>query len=90
MSSQEFKSSWKMKETDFTRDRKLNFITMMNIMIRKSSKSLQNTLNELKDVCKWHNQPLQKIYELYTNAYETVTAGAYTRARTKLNYKGHL
>lgn len=69
-----------MKDIDFTRDRKLNFITMMNIMIKKSSKSLQNTLNESKD----------KIYELYNSAYETVTAGAYTRARAKLQHKAFI
>ena len=65
-----------MREKDFTRNRKLNFITMMNIMIKKSSKSLQNTLNESKE----------KIYELCNNVYETVTGSAYTRARAKLQH----
>ncbi len=69
-----------MKDRDFTRNRKLNFITMVNIMIKKSSKSLQNTLNESKE----------KIYELYASAYETVTAGAYTRARTKLKHEAFI
>ena len=69
-----------MKDTDFTRNRKLNFITMMNIMIKKSSKSLQNTLNESKE----------KIHELCNSVYETVTSGAYTRARTKLNYRAFI
>lgn len=69
-----------MKDIDFTRDRKLNFITMMNIMIKKSSKSLQNTLNESK----------AKIHELCNSDYETVTNGAYTRARAKLKYEAFI
>ena len=52
-------------------------MTMINIMIKKSSKSLQNTLNESKE----------KIYVLCNSVYETVTNGAYTRARAKLRHE---
>jgi len=69
-----------MKDTDFTRNRKLNFMTMMNIMIKKSSKSLQNTLNDSKE----------RIHELCNSLYETVTNGAYTRARAKLRHEAFI
>lgn len=74
--SQEFKERHKEKTTDFTRDRKLSFVTTLNIMLNKSSKSLQNTLNDSKD----------KLLNFSQKAYQSVTAGAYTKARAKLNY----
>lgn len=45
-------------------------------MLNKSSKSLQNTLNDSKE----------KLLSFSQKAYESVTAGAYTKARAKLNY----
>jgi hypothetical protein len=74
--SQEFKEMYKEKATDFTRDRKLGFVATLNIMLNKSSKSLQNTLNESKE----------KLLNFSQKAYESITASAYTRARSKLNY----
>ena len=74
--SQIFKETHKEKVTDFTRDRKLGFVTTLNIMLRKSTKSLQNTLNDSKE----------KLVSFSKRAYESVTASAYTRARAKLNY----
>lgn len=74
--SEKFKETHKNKITDFTRDRKLSFVTTLNIMLNKSSKSLQNTLNDSKE----------KLLNFSHKAYESVTAGAYTKARAKLNY----
>ena len=74
--SQKFKDTHKEKITDFTRDRKLGFITTINIMLKKSSKSLQNTLNDARE----------KLIIFSQETYESVTASAYTRARAKLNY----
>ena len=74
--SEEFKNTHKEKTTDFTRDRKLSFVTTLNIMLNKSSKSLQNTLNDSKE----------KLLTFSQKAYQSVTAGAYTKARAKLNY----
>lgn len=74
--SQIFKETHKKKVTDFTRDRKLGFVSTLNIMLKKSSKSLQNTLNDSKE----------KLVALSRKAYESVTAGAYTKARAKLSY----
>jgi len=74
--SEEFKTTHKGKVTDFTRERKLNFVTTLNIMLKKSSKSLQNTLNDAKE----------KLLTFSQKTYESVSAGAYTKARAKLNY----
>jgi hypothetical protein len=71
-----FKETHKVKATDFTRNRKLNFVTILNIMLKKSSQSLQNTLNDSKE----------KLVNFSKQAYESITASAYTRARAKLNY----
>jgi hypothetical protein len=65
-----------MSINNFVRNRKLDFATTINIMIQKSCKSLSNTLSDAKD----------KIASLYNTGIQTVTAGAYTRARAKLNY----
>jgi Transposase DDE domain len=65
-----------MSINNFTRNRKPDFATTINIMIKKSCKSLGNTLIDAKD----------KIASLCNTSIQTVTAGAYTRARAKLNY----
>lgn len=74
--SEKFKETHKNKITYFTRDRKLSFVTTINIMLNKSSKSLQNTLNDSKE----------SLLKFSQKAYDSVTAGAYTKARAKLNY----
>lgn len=45
-------------------------------MLNKSSRSLQNTLNDSKE----------RLLSFSQKAYDSVTAGAYTKARAKLNY----
>lgn len=72
----QFKERHGTKATHFTRDRKLSFSTTIDIMLKKSNKSLQNTLNESKE----------KLLDISQKAYASVTAGAYTRARAKLDY----
>ena len=44
----DFKIRHKIKKKDFTRKVKLTFAIMMGLMIKKSSKSLQNSLNDMK------------------------------------------
>lgn len=73
---QKFKETHKVQERHFTRDRKLDFVTTINIMLKKSGKSLQNTLNDSKE----------RLLSFSKKAYDSVTAGAYTKARAKLNY----
>ena len=67
----EFKIKHRIKQSDFTRDVKLTFAIMMSLMIKKSSKSSQNSLNDMT---------------LNSNIGYTVTSSAYTQARAKLNY----
>ena len=67
----EFKIKHRIKQSDFTRDIKLTFAIMMSLMIKKSSKSSQNSLNDMT---------------LNGNIGYTVTNSAYTQARAKLNY----
>ena len=67
----EFKIKHKIKQSDFTRDVKLTFAIMMSLMIKKSSKSSQNSLNDMT---------------LNSDIGYTVTNSAYTQARAKLNY----
>ena len=74
--AQKFKETHKVKDNNFIRNRKLDFATTINIMLKKSGKSLQNTLNDSKE----------KFLNFSKKAYESVTAGAYTRDRAKLNY----
>lgn len=69
--SMEFKIKHRIKETFFTRTVKLTFSIMVNLMIKKSNKSIQNSLNDMK---------------LSGNVDYTVTNSAYTQARAKLNY----
>ena len=61
----------RIKKSDFTRKVKLTFAIMMGLMIKKSSKSSQNSLNDMK---------------LNKDVDYTVTNSAYTQARAKLNY----
>jgi CTP-dependent riboflavin kinase len=67
----DFKLKHKIKSSDFTRKVKLTFSIMVGIMIKKSSKSSQNSLNDMF---------------LNDNISHTVTNSAYTQARAKLNY----
>ncbi len=67
----EFKIKHRIKQSDFTRDIKLTFAIMMSLMIKKSSKSSQNSLNDMT---------------LNGDLGYTVTNSAYTQARAKLNY----
>jgi len=60
-----------MNQSSFTREVKLTFAIMMGLMIKKSSKSLQNSLNDMT---------------LNGDINYTVTNSAYTQARAKLNY----
>jgi hypothetical protein len=67
----DFIKNHKIGITSFTRSRKLGFDKIMTMIIKKSNKSLQNSLNDmqldLKEDC-------------------TITNSAYTQARAKLNY----
>jgi len=67
----EFKIKHRIKQNDFTREVKLTFAIMMSLMIKKSSKSSQNSLNDMT---------------LNDDIGYTVTNSAYTQARAKLNY----
>ncbi|MBD3808433.1 MAG: IS4 family transposase [Epsilonproteobacteria bacterium] len=68
---EEFQKKHKVGKNSFTRKRKLGFDKIMTMIIKKSNKSLQNSLNDmqldLKEDC-------------------TITNSAYTQARAKLNY----
>lgn len=66
-----FKARHRIKKSDFTREVKLTFAIMMGLMIKKSTKSSQNSLNDLT---------------LNGDIDYTVTNSAYTQARAKLNY----
>jgi hypothetical protein len=67
----EFKIKHRIKQSSFTREVKLTFVIMMGLMIKKSSKSSQNSLNDIT---------------LNGDIDYTVTNSAYTQARAKLNY----
>jgi len=69
--SMEFKVKHRIKDIFFTRTVKLTFSLMMNLMIKKSNKSIQNSLNDIK---------------LNGDVNYTITNSAYTQARAKLNY----
>ncbi len=71
INSIEFKIKHRIKQRHFTREVKLTFAIMMGLMIKKSGKSLQNSLNDLA---------------LNGDISHTVTNSAYTQARAKLNY----
>ena len=57
ISSLEFLIKSKREEKDFTRVRKLDFPTVVNIILQKSAKSLQNTLNDMQFTLKSLFQP---------------------------------
>ena len=60
----------KISQVAFTRTRKLTFIVMFTLLIRKSVKSIQLLLNE---------------FLLDTHQHFSITAGAFTKARKNLN-----
>ena len=47
INSLDFKQKHRIKPSHFTRDVKLTFAIMMSLMIKKSSKSSQNSLNDM-------------------------------------------
>lgn len=67
----EFQNKHKIGEHSFTRDRKLGFDKIMTMMIKKSNKSLQNSINDT---------------QLDLGEDATISNSAYTQARAKLNY----
>jgi len=66
-----FKNKHKIGKNSFTRDRKLGFDKMMTMIMKKSNKSLQNSLNDM---------------QLDLDTDYSITNSAYTQARAKLNY----
>lgn len=66
-----FRDMHKVNETDFTRSRKLPFVSVFILIIKNSVKSLQCMLNE---------------FVLTNNLDYTVTSGAFTKARKKLRH----
>lgn len=67
----EFQNKHKIGKNSFTRDRKLGFDKIMTMMIKKSNKSLQNSINDT---------------QLDLGEDATISNSAYTQARAKLNY----
>lgn len=68
------KEEYRVSDTDFTRDRKISFSSLIMWMLRKWIKSTQLMLNEL-------------FLDLWFSACEITTNSAYTQARAKLSYK---
>ncbi len=68
---EDFINNHKIGINSFTRVRKLGFDKIMTIMIKKSNKSLQNSINDA-------------LLDLGEDV--TITNSAYTQARAKLNY----
>ncbi len=68
---EDFVCKHKIGINSFTRVRKLGFDRIMTMMIKKSSKSLQNSINDT---------------QLDLGEDVTITNSAYTQARAKLNY----
>jgi len=66
-----FQNKHKIGKNSFTRTRKLGFDKIMTMMIKKSNKSLQNSINDT---------------QLALEEDVTITNSAYTQARAKLNY----
>ncbi|MEA3513421.1 MAG: hypothetical protein U9R37_07440, partial [Campylobacterota bacterium] len=66
-----FKNKHKTNRKYFTRKGKLGFSKIMTMIIKKSNKSIQNSLNDM---------------QLDINDDCTITNSAYTQARAKLNY----
>ena len=67
----EFINKHKIGSNSFTRKRKLGFDKIMTMIMKKSSKSLQNSLNDM---------------QLDLGDDYSITNSAYTQARAKLNY----
>jgi hypothetical protein len=67
----DFISNHKIGTHSFTRERKLGFDKMMTMIIKKSNKSIQNSLNDM---------------QLDLGAEVSISNSAYTQARAKLNY----
>ena len=68
---EKFKNRHKIGKSSFTRERKLGFDKMMGMIMKKSSKSIQNSLNDT---------------QLELSEDTTISNSAYTQARAKLNY----
>jgi hypothetical protein len=66
-----FKNRHKIGKNSFTRDRKLGFDKLMTMIIKKSNKSIQNSINDT---------------QLDLGEDVTISNSAYTQARAKLNY----
>ena len=66
-----FQTNHKRQVTDFTRNRKLNFVSVMLVLFQKSAKSLQLVLNELSQRFLFHS---------------TVSNSAFSQARLKLKH----
>jgi len=66
-----FQTKHKIGVNSFTRARKLGFDKIMTMMIKKSNKFLQNSINDTL---------------LSLSEDVTITNSAYTQARAKLNY----
>lgn len=66
-----FKNRHKIGDNAFTRERKLGFDKMMTMIMKKSAKSIQNSLNDM---------------QLELNDDTNISNSAYTQARAKLNY----
>jgi len=61
----------KIGKKSFSRERKLSFDKMMTMIIKKSNKSIQNSLNDI---------------QLHLGEETSISNSAYTQARAKLNY----
>lgn len=66
-----FVEKHKIGANSFTRERKLGFDKMMTMIIKKSNKSIQNSLNDM---------------QLDLGEVSSISNSAYTQARAKLNY----
>jgi len=76
MNDSEFKNAHKTGVMSFSRNRKLTFKRMLLFMMMKSVKSLQNSLNE--------------FFDKLTSDFETVSASAFSKARSKLSHKAFI
>jgi len=75
--SSSFQEKYKIGENSFSRTRKLTFAKLILSMVRKSTKSIQNSLNEIQ----------KEISKMFDIELETVTDSAYSQARKKLDFK---
>lgn len=67
----DFKNRHKIGFNSFTRERKLSFDKIMTMIIKKSTKSIQNSLNDM---------------QLELDEEVSISNSAYTQARAKMNY----